>query len=368
MIRVMTIRIEPDDRQWKLLRLRAMQAAAYRNKFAQAQLADALKWRTPEGASKDKLTKIIRAETGDLSSSAYVACEAEVRKDWTRSAKKIMAGAALPQYKAVNALGFATISGRPGVQILETETGFTVRLMLSANHVAGGCWITLPVSRRTNKDEYRIPMLQKMANGSIPILMARVIFKLYAGKTLLQLTYPLESHLPEMGHRHATLSELDDGRVLLRTDVSSSSQDYTSRIHHLKALKTNWDAITRRWRSQLGKRKGHARLARKKNAHLRFDDRQNTYLHQWSRQMVDWLETQGVGTLSIVLVGGDWAAHRLEEYLAYKCEERHIRIVQPDMADQATERSLKAVARKKQRKAKKLGEATREVTQQLVAL
>ena len=365
-VRVMTVRLAPTEEQWKFLRQRASQAAAYRNRFMQAQLADALKWGLPQAATKDKLTKHIRAtERGDLSSSVYSACETEVKKDWTRGGRKIMAGAPMPQYASKDALGFATITGRAGVVLVEREDlTYDAQLMVSGAHVEGGCWMTVPLHRGTKRDEHRLPMLHDMAMGKVGITMARVVFKLHAGKTLLQLTYSLDKTLPPMGERHATLSQLDNGRLVVRTDAGHVV-DYTSRVHHLRQLKENWDAITRRWRSQIGKRRGAARLARRKNAQLGLRDAQNTHLHQWSREIVTWLQTQGVGTFSMALPGGDWAAHQLAEYLAYKCEEAGIAMVEPALDDASTARAVKAAEARQRRRAKKLGDAVREVKHQV---
>lgn len=375
--RVMTVRIEPTDDQWKFLRQRASEAAAYKNKHIQARLANALKWRVPEedAARPGKLhhgkpvafdiVKLVRErERGDLSSSTYVACESEVKKDWKRDGRKCMAGKALPQYRTAGSLGFASITGRPGARIVERGEGYAVELMVSGAHVEGGCWIEVPVSRRTARDEHRMPMLARMASGEIPITMARVVFRLHAGKTLLQLTYSIERLMPPMGQRTAVLSQLDDGRVLLR--AGPHLLDYTSRVTWLHNLRGELDGVMRRCQSQIGRRKGHARLKRRLIARVRFEDRQNTHLHQWSREMADWLRNQGCGQLTVVgLVGGSWAAHKLMQMLAYKCDEGGIKVIEHGEFDDATvERAVKAAAAKAARKARKKTDAARTILQQ----
>lgn len=360
-IRVITVRIEPDDETRRLLRQRAMEAAGYRNKWAQAHLAQALKWTPPEGAPKDSLTKLVRADhRGELSSSVYSACETEVKKDWERAKRRIMAGAPLPQYRTADSLAFATITGRAGVQIIEREPDrFDAELMANAADVHGGCWISAPISRRTRKDEYRVPMLRRFATGDLQIDAARVVFKFHSAKTLLQLTYKIERD-DEAGDLHATLALLSDGRLLLR--CGDQAIDYTSRITQLDQLREQWDAITRRWSCQISRRRGAARIRRRKNASLRFDDRRDSLLHQWSREMAEWLVAKGAGTLSVAeAVGGNWAASRLKAMLDYKCKERGIELVEPTLADPETERTVKAALRRRARRAKKDAEAIRQL-------
>lgn len=387
--RVLTVRLEPTAEQWKLLRLRASQAAAYRNKHAQAKLAHALGWRLPEGeerpakvmhrrASAGKkeihkeiefdLVKLVRErERGDLSSAVYLACEAEVKKDWSRKengvsgVRRFMAGAKLPQYTGNN-LPMQSNTNTPCVKIIESGDGsFVASLMVSGSHVEGGCWLDVPVSRRTKKDEYRAPMLMQIASGKIRVTAARVVFRLHKGMTLLQLTYSVERLLPPMGQRTATLSQLDDGRILLR--AGPNVLDYTSRVVHLKNLRDELDEVMRRCQSQIGRRKGHARIKRRLISRVRFEDRQNTLLHQWSRDMADRLRKWGVGQLTVIgLVGGDWAAHKLMQMLAYKCEESGIKVIEHgEFDDPMVERTVKAAAAKAARKARKRADAAREI-------
>lgn len=361
--RVLTLRIEPDDATWKLLRKRAQEAANYRNKWAQAHLAQALKWTPPEDAPKDSLTKLVRADArGDLSSAVYSACETEVKKDWERAKKRIMAGAPLPQYRTADSLAFATITGRPGVRIVEqSDDGYVAEMMANANSVEGGCWITAPISRRTKKDEFRLPMLRRFASGELDIKAARVIFKLRSGKTLLQLTYAIEVPKVPMGERHATLAQLGDGRVLLR--CGEQRIDYTSRVHHLVEMAAKDDEIRRRWYAQIGWRRGSARLKRIKNLRMRPDDRRRTYLHQWSHAMVDWIVGQGAGTMSFAeVVGGSWPAAELKEMLKYKCEERGIEMVEPTFDQPETEKAAKATLRRRAHKARKTAQAVRQIS------
>jgi hypothetical protein len=368
-LRILTIRLMPDAAQWQLLRRRASEAMAYRNRYARALWAKAQGLQVDPahaGDVQDVEKHIRRYEHGDISAGIYVECEAEVKKDWARDGRKVLAGAPLPQYRQKDSLAFHghKRQAESQIQIITTDQGYAVRLHVSARHVEGEHWLTIPVARRTQHDEYRVPLLEQMCTWQIPIKKATVIFKVAAGKTLLRLTYPVTRALPPVGERHATLSQLQDGRVLLRTETAV--QDYTSRLVHLTRLKDQWDAITRRWRAQIGRRRGHARLARRKNASLHADDQRHTLLHQWSREMVTWLITQGVGTLTIVgLVGGDWAASQLQALLAYKCAEAGIQLVAPTLDDPTVERTAEAAVKKERRRVTKLKTAVREVHHQL---
>lgn len=363
--RIITYRLMPTDEQWRLLRLRASQAASYANKHMQAKLAESLGWRPPDGARKDSVTKMRRAEErGDISANVYSACEGMVKMCWQRDARKVMAGAAMPQWKQADSLGIATITGAAGVKV--APAGFdryTASLHVSAATAPPG-WIDVPFSARTARDEYRWPILQEIAEGQTPILHARIVFKLHAGKTLLQLTVPRQKEVVPAGDRVATLSQLDDGRVLLRCErlTGLETYDLTNRLHALRELKDHWDAIGRRWRTQIGRRRGSAREKRRQNAAFRFQDRQSTALHQWSADIVRWCVAQGVGHLEIAgLVGGDWAAHELKSKLAYKCAEAGIELREPDLKTTTTADAADKSVKKKERKARKTREALREL-------
>lgn len=364
--RVITFRLDPDRETWLLLRRRASQSAAYRNKHAQAKLGDALGWRVPEGAAKDTLVKLVRAtERGDISACVYSGCESEVKKDWTRDGRKCMAGKRLAQY-GDNNLPIATISGRAGVEILEDGAGgYVARLNVSARHVEGGCWITVPLhGGAAKKDEHRGQALHEFAHEDKRITAARVLFKIHAGKTLLQITHRVRAPaLPAMGERRATLSQLTDGRLVLRVDDARQQQDYTSRVRALERLAANDDGLRRRLQAQIGRRRGHARIKREKIAEAGFTRRRDTLLHQWSRELADWLETQGVGQLTVVgLVGGSWAAHKLMQLLAYKCAERGCKVIEHgEFTDPTVERAVKREAGKKSRRARRNAQAARTI-------
>jgi hypothetical protein len=363
--RILTIRILPDEAQWKLLRERASQSAAYRNKHMQARLADALKWSTPPDAQRPTLTRHIRqTEQGDLGAAVYLGAEAEVDKDWTRAGSAVMAGAPMPQYRQKDSLAIASSQGG-GVKVLAAADGFIVRLHIGKKNTPEGGWMAIPVHPETDRDEFRWPKLVEMANGSVPVTQGRVIFRLRKGKTLLQLTYRAERIIRPVGARIATLSEFEDGRLLLRAE-NGGTLDYSSRLAHLKSLKQNWDGLCRRFGRKSSRSRGSARRLSAKLDQFGLDRKTSTLMHQWSAEMVRWMVTQGCGKFTCAtLIGGDWPAHKLESNLEYKCLEAAIEVVKPSLQQETTERAAAAAVKKKQRKAKKLGEALREVDHQL---
>lgn len=386
LIRVSTVRLVPDDETWRLLRRRASKASAFRNKMIQARVADARGWRVPEDQEREpkpftrngdtrlvpfNLQKLVReTERGELSSSIAIACETEVQKDWTRDGKKIMAGAKLPQYTGNN-VGLATISGRPGVKFHDDGAGgYIAELNVTADKADGDNWIRVPVHKGTKKDEFRLPLLYDFATGAKKILAARIVFKLHRGLTLLQLTYAVEALKPVMGQRKASLVQLTDGEgnpgnVFLRVDGTRQSLDYTSRVRYLESLELQRYGLAKRLNMQIGWRRGHAKLKREKLAEAGFDRHADTLLHQWSREIADWLRKQGVNQLTVVgLVGGSWPAHKLMERLKYKCEEGGCKVVEHgEFDDESVKRAVQAEASKASRKARANATAAKRLLQ-----
>ena len=356
--RILTIRLMPDREQLALLRRRASQAAAYRNQHMQARRADAVKWRVPESAERPTLVRHVRqTEQGELGAAIYLACEAEVRKDWRRAGRAIMAGAPMPQYRQRNSLAIASAQGG-GVRIVAAPEN---RFIAQLNVGQGGQWIDIPVHPHTDRDPYRQPKLTEMAQGRCQPLLARVILKPSGGKTLLQLTYSITRQVKSPGERCATLSEFEDGRLLLRVE-NGGTLDYSSRLAHVKSCKGDWEGIRRRFGSHASRRKGHARQLRRQLDQFGWGRKMVTLMHQWSADMVRWMVDRGVGSLSIpALLGTDWPATLLKTNLTYKCHEAGIQLVEATPSQEPTERAAGAAIRKQRRKIKKLSEAIRTV-------
>lgn len=399
--RVLTIRLNPDKETWRLLRQRASEAQSYINKHIQARVAVALGWRVPEerestrtvhrGKRKGEtvgntLIEDTRArERGMLSSNVYVGCEAladgllKRKVNGVSTMKAVMAGAAMPQARQNDSLCIATISGRAGVEFRDDgRGGLLARLHVSAKEHGG--WLTMPVMVQTKVDAYRWPLLLEMASGKVGITNARVIFRPMSGKTLLRLSYdvgPDGSPLrvgepvrpaPSPGEHAATLSQLENGRILLRSE--RATKDFTDQLIALRQRKADWDKRRREIMATTGNgNPGTGRHGRRKRKKLlareNFDDWQSTYLHTWSRRIVQWCASQGVGHLTVLLTGGDWNASGLIEKLRYKAQECGIELKQADLADESTERAAQGQLRKRRRRAQKLGDALREVSHQL---
>ena len=372
-VRVLTIRIMPDSEQWRLLRQRADEEAAYKNKHIQACLADALKWRTPEDAKKPSLVRHVRAtERGMLSAAAYTAAESEVSKDWKRAGRKIMAGVALPQYRTKDSLAVATKSKTdPCVRLIHSADGnFVAALHVHAKEFEGGGWMHIPVHPKTDRDEFRWPLLQEMALGRVPILCARVVFKLTAGKTLLQLTYRTEMKLPPVGARIATLGIVGAERLLVRTE--RDQLDITGYVAEFQKRKEAFEVMRRRAGAIIGRKKGGARAKRRLFAKHSTQNWVNTHFHQLASRVIRFCEAQGCGELRILdLGGGDWPSVQFAQFLKTKGENCGVRatIVTPESSEKpSTERAVKQEKARKQRKAKKLGQAVREINYQTGAV
>ena len=370
-VRVLTIRLMPNEAQWKLLRERASDCAAYKNKHIQACLADALKWGTPPDAEKPTLVRHVRAtERGMLSAAAYTACESEVKKDWTRDGRKIMAGAALPQYRQKDSLAVSTKSKTdPCVRLVETPDGnFVAAIHVHAQEFKEGGWMHVPVHPKTDRDKFRWPLLTEMALGRVPILVARVVFKLMSGKTLLQLTYRKEITIPDPGARVATLGVIgtEYARLLVRSE--RDQLDITDALAEYIKRKDNFDLVRRRACTQIGRKKGGARAKRRLFAKLSIRDWTNTHFHQLAAKVIGWCRAQGVGELRILdLGGGDWPAAQFAQFLKTKGENDGVTVtvVIPESSEKpSTERAIKRETGRKQRKAKKLGDAVREIKHQ----
>lgn len=378
--RVVTCRIEPTKEQWILLLRRASEGASYANRHMQAKLGDSLGWRVPEAAQKDTLTKHVR--TGEerehikarlISANVYCAAETEAKKDWTRGARKIMAGAKLPQY-AGHSLGLATISDAPGVKILpDGDGGFLASLHITADKQELPTWEHVPIARRTYRDELVWPKLRAFADGELKITHARIIFKRSKGKTLLQLAYPVSYPVVPFGARVATLSLSEfelEGEKYARLQVRDGDQflDLTGRLHTFLARKQSFDSARRRAALQIGRAKGAARAKRRFFAAHSLVDFAKTHWQQTASEVLKWTRARGCSSLRVLaLSGGDWPAHEFTDYLKHGAEREGIAFgeVSPETpADPGTERAAKAEVRRARRRNRKLSDAALEIAYQ----
>jgi len=164
-------------------------------------------------------------------------------------------------------------------------------------------------------------------------------------------------------------------RMLLRTELET--KDYTSKLTDIRRKKDDWDLIRRRLMAQIGHRHGHARakrealLRRYKNDDgdrtVSFDRWAHDYIHQWTRHLVEWCKTQGVGTIQIQSINtGDWPAAKFIQQLTYKAADLGIVVTEgADLTQGSGERAAKAAQGKNQNSTRKRHEAVRELVHQL---
>ena len=376
-MRVTGIRLAPTKDNWHALRIASRGAAKYCNLMMRAKYADALKMRAPAGFvkadEKNANMKYVRSTSkDDIGSAVYVACENLVTAAWNRDGKRIMAGAKMPQWNENNALSIHGHSDRDksGVKIEKDDSGnYVARVqLLKATHELGN-WHEIPLHKGKG-NSHKSELLEQFFAGATPIKQGRIKIKPVSGKVILELVHPVYREVYPAGYRHAALSNIsgsDVERLVLRVRIADSDVgrpdnthvDFTSRLMQLKKLKAKHDEIKRRLHCQIGRRKGHARAKRKKIAHLSWDNICTTTMHQWSAKMVKWMRTQGVGTFSFLVAGGDWPAYMLKDMLEYKCKDAGITMVEASLDDGAVSKSLKSALKKQQAKAKKAGDAIR---------
>lgn len=371
--RILTIKLEPESEQWRRLRELAWQAAAYRNVLMRGCWSRAVGLAVDadksDAANIDILVR--HRHKGELSGSAYSAAEREVRGAWQREGKRVLAGAPMPQWRQADALAIRGHKNRmeSGVRLDKSGDRYLARLQVQAASCEGGSWMTVPVAGGTEIDSYQAPLLDAMCTGDTPILKGVVCFRVSKGRTLLRLAYRDETPIAPAGERVATLGPVTrDGRLWLRAEGGQHQQEYTGRLVALRHRKEHWDGIRRRLSREIGKGKGRRRMKRTHYADgtIEFSDWCSTHLHTWSRDVITWCIAQGVGSLVVVdLAGGDWPAHKFEQYLKYKAQDAGIEIREASLEDASTERAAKAEARRKQRKAKQVGDAVRNLTHAL---
>lgn len=354
--RVLTAKVVPNSDQWKRLRELAWQAMTYKNACMRALWAQSVGLRIdPAAGDKNDITKFVRKhEKGELSSAAYTAAETEVKGAWQRDGRRIMAGAPWSQWRQNDNLSIRDT----GVLITQESGRFFISLSVQHKDCAGGCWVKIPFAEGTQTDNFLSPLLDGMANATIRVARATVIFKPNRGKTLIKLAYSVPIMIPPMGERIATVSNIN-GRFLVRCELATI--DHTGKLTTFAARKQQWDAIRRRVTCQIGKRQGHARSKRKVFARVHFDDWAKTHIHQWTREIIDWCAAHGVGRIVLAdLGGGDWPAHLFEQFMKYKGAGIEIASVESaSLNDASTERAATAEIKKAQRKSRKLGEAAR---------
>ena len=341
--------------------------AYYRNTFSRRLWAERMGFRVdPSKGDPHDITKQGRQEdTGMLASNAYSAAEVEARAAIQRDGKKIYCGQPLPEWKPSSAL---SVTGRKikkdsGVKLEYEDGQYVIYLHARSRECPEGTRVRIPIKKNTKRDEFQGAVLDGMVAWTIPIGKATVQLK--RAKIIIRLCYERQRTLPAMGERIATIGPVRDGRFICRTETQS--QDYSSKLAQIIERKQDWDLIRRRATRQIGWRKGHARAKRRLLARLTWDDWCHTFLHTWSRQLVLWCYSQGVGTIRIAgLGGGDWPAAKFRDLVKYKAEDCGMKLEEgADIRDASGERAAKAIVQRQRNKAKKRGDAVRELEYQL---
>ena len=364
-MRVLAVKLDLRG-DWELFqRLKDLswQAARFRNLFLRALWAESKNLCVdPTKNIPHDVTRWIRKdEKMDLASNAYTAAEREVMTVWRKHAKRILAGAPLPEWKTTAAL---TVRGnkdrkQSGVRLSRDGDHYVIELQLQS--VDHGSWIKIPLACGAAKD-WQAPLLDDMAAGKISIRKAAVVIKPERHQVIVRLAYPLVVQLSTFGDRKATLGPIgQNNRLWLRTEFES--RDFTGRLITLLNRKKDWDAIRRRVLCQIGRRKGSARSKRHLLANLSWDGWLQNWLHQWSREIIDWLKSQGIGDLTIAgLESADWPAFRFTQMLKDKGDALAMHVhTEADLADAGTERAVKREIDRKRKQATKTGAAIREL-------
>ncbi len=357
------------DADFKRIKELAWQAMRYRNINVRARWADAVKLTVdPARSVPNSVGKHVRAtEKGDLSGAVYSEAEREVQGQWSRHGKRVLAGAPLPEWKQGTALSIRghKHKSESGVRLSVDDRGrFMAHLQLQSRDCEGGCWFEIPLADGAVKD-HQAEMLKRMVEWEVPISKATIQIKPVSHKVILRLSYALPFVLPRFGNRCATLGPLTSrGQLHLRTECET--RDYSGKLSVLLDRKDNWDAIRRRVMCQIGRHKGSARAKRQYLARTSWQDWLNTFLHQWSAEVIGWLAGQGIGTLTVAgFDNSDWPAYRFTQLLKYKGEDHGIVVKEEaDLSDSTTSRALEQEVKARRRKAKKNADAIRELLDQ----
>jgi len=376
--RVLALKVEIDWKKgrgvevYNRLRDLGWMAAHYRNQISHAKWAELKGWRIdPAVQDKHDITKRIRQEEkGELSGDAYSCAEQEVQGAWARDGKKILAGQPVPEWKPGAALSITGKEKKPdsGVK-LDLEGGqYILHVRVQSKDSPGGAWLRLPIVKHTKRDEWQGPILNRMISWETPIKKCTIHVERRGVMARLTYRIPLPA-LPPMGERIATLglSRIEEGVLRLHLRTETQTKDYSSKLTYISGLKDSWDLVRRRAKAQIGWRRGHARLKREAIARFGLPDKESACLHMWTREIVDWCESQGVGTIRVLEIAtGDWPADRFTFLLKYKAEEKGIRVEEgSELQAESSARAARAVLGKRVRTVKKRTEAVRTITHYL---
>jgi hypothetical protein len=367
-IRVLAVKLDlrNDLALFQRLKDLSWQAARYRNLYLRALWAEAKNLKVdPTKNIPHDVTKWIRHdEKMELSSSAYSAAEREVMATWQRHKKRILAGAPLPEWRTTAALTVRGQKDRATSGIRLSADPYVADLQVQGDKCEGGCWLHIPLACGASKD-WQVFLLNDMAAGKVPIHKGSIVIRPERRQVMLHITYGVPIRFAKFGERKATLGPIyTNNRLWLRTEYES--RDFTGRLVTLLKRKADWDGIRRRVLCQIGRRKGSARSKRQLLSKMTWDGWLQNWLHQWSRQIIDWLESQGIGDLTVIgLENADWPAFRFTQLLKDKGDEIGLVVhTEADLATPSTSRAVDSEIKRQRRKATKAGKAIRELQHQ----
>lgn len=385
--RVLALKVEIDWKReeskalYNRLRDLGWMAARYRNQQSHTTWAQLKGWLPGTVSKHDKVSKETReGEKRELSGDVYSCAESEVASAWKRDGKKILAGQSVPEWKPGSALSIAgkekkTDSGirlhlenAQYILYVRAQGEYSAEAPYVASppdvHARGNGWIRLPVAKHTKRDEWQGPILNQMVCWQTPIKKCTIHIERHG--VMARLTYRISLlALPPMGERIATLgpARIEENVLRLHLRTETQTKDYSSKLTYISGLKDKWDKIRRRAKAQIGWRHGHARLKREAIARFALPDKESSCLHMWTREVVDWCASQGVGAIHIVEIAtGDWPADRFTFLLKYKAEAKGIRVEEgSDLQIDSSARAARAVLGKRQRTVKQRNEAVRTI-------
>lgn len=358
---------EKDRELIKILRDLGWKAAYYRNMMIRAVFAQAAGWRHPDmqDDANSPQKHFRKACNPGLSGDVYSAAEMEVQAVWKRDRNKILAGQPLPEWRPDSAL---CISGKEnldssGIRFLREEDGrYAIRLRVwkkQPGQTENANWITIPIKKNTATDKYQCDALAEMAQGRIPIKRATVSV-MPKGKVLVRMTYMLEQPpLPVPGERVAVIGPADGrGRLMLRIE-NSQTVDFSREISLIFQRYAEWDEIRRRAFLQIGRAKGSAKKKRRALALKAYGSWVHDHLHQWTRKIIDWCASQGVGEIRLAgLDVGGWPYWKFRQMLEYKGKSRGISVSEgSDLVPDAAARAFWQEVRRRAEAARRCREA-----------
>lgn len=361
--RVLTVKLERLDKNWKILREIAAEAAVYANHYIDALWAQSRGYTPPDkelNATRDARRKY----KGRLSGAAYSGIERVASAAWAKASRQALSGwQGTPRFSNKDALHIRW----DGAKIFIDDKGCYVldlRILASGE----GERFLLPVMINKARDRFQGVMLDSFVDGSVRITKVVLNFRPKKGGTYARISYKRSMAVPPMGDRVATLGPIEDNRdrLTLRTDFHTL--DFSRKLRTVRTKKDELDKAARRYRYRIGRSKGSSRLLRRKLAEVAdFTSWCKNYSHTWTRQTIDWCAKVGVGRLIILPISdGDWPAWDFVRMLKYKGAESGIEVVEQeeadlDLVDASSYRAVSGPAKKQARRASKVRQAARTI-------